>query len=414
MKKITRFIVPLLCVSVLSSCSGPNKKSSSSSEPLPEVKVVNELHLSKMNLGLTLKEEVDADGNPTGKIVGEEYQFEARTYPNQSEASNVTYTSSNPSVASVTSKGLVKAVGEGKCQVIASYDDGRVKDTCDVYVNKGTDIKSVKLVAAKMRDKQDETGMIDAADVLQLKENRFYYRTKNDNYIETEREYETMTMSKSKAFFSIGSTYSTSITENGSSRFSNYQWIFYVNEYYDAYLFHISGETRNYAVVDCTSYIDKGLTPFDALGGVLGSFFINGDTMISRQFEDYFGRGENGALMASTINNASKSEHLGVRGESELMYSFKQTNSMNIADLDDENDYYIPYGTKYKLIVSHDYVATDNVVISDALIQGMEWKQGDDSYSCYYDIEDYHTSQGVDIVFPDINTFAKVDSAAEL
>ena len=40
MKKITRFIVPLLCVSVLSSCSGSSKKSSSS-QPLPEVKVAS-------------------------------------------------------------------------------------------------------------------------------------------------------------------------------------------------------------------------------------------------------------------------------------------------------------------------------------------------------------------------------------
>jgi hypothetical protein len=71
-----------------------------------------------------------------GNGVGEQYQLKATVSPSNAVIKTVTYSSSNPSVASVTASGKVTAMKAGTATITVKADDGSgVKKTCSVRVN---------------------------------------------------------------------------------------------------------------------------------------------------------------------------------------------------------------------------------------------------------------------------------------
>ena len=80
----------------------------------------------------------------TGMVVAQESvtQLVASVYPYDS-ASSVVWSSSNPSVATVTSRGLVSAVSSGTTMITASVANGSVSAQCAVTVQQAEDIQAI-------------------------------------------------------------------------------------------------------------------------------------------------------------------------------------------------------------------------------------------------------------------------------
>ena len=99
----------------------------------------NTVHATaKLNLTLDMTIPVKAVlVNPYAFVYyeGETQQLTALIYPSDATDQRVTWTSSNPSVATVSSDGMVQCVMEGKAVITATTKDGGYTATCDVTVH---------------------------------------------------------------------------------------------------------------------------------------------------------------------------------------------------------------------------------------------------------------------------------------
>ena len=68
--------------------------------------------------------------------------------PENATNQNVSWTSDNPSVATVDENGVVTAKGDGACRIIATAKDGGATCTCEVTVS----IAPVKVTGVKVRN----------------------------------------------------------------------------------------------------------------------------------------------------------------------------------------------------------------------------------------------------------------------
>lgn len=416
MNKKLRFIVPIVCVLTLSGCYGRSGKAEPTSPsrpsiPVPTVKDFNEIRLNRLNVGLVVT--ANEDGSYSD---GESFQLEATTYPRQKATPTLLYSSSNEKVAKVSKSGLISAVAPGKCEVTVSSENGEVTAKVPVYVDQfQSSVSRITKVANNIKTAQAEAEISKNLDKLELNEIRNVYRTKNGATIHSEVEFEKMVISKSEAYFLIDSTYDEVLTEGGTPETSNYSWLIYTNQYYDTYLFHTSGDTKNYMVADSTSFIDQGKTPYDAMCAVLDSLFVSGSGIATRNYTDVLGTSTGGALSSSTIKGASKFPHRGTRDDNEIMYKvFDTIEDYATADMDDENDNYIPYGTSYDLLIGHEFIVTDNIVKSDLIYQAYEWDYEDSSYSYVFEIEEDYKIKDVELFYPNLEEYSKVDNIYDL
>ncbi len=103
----------------------------------------NTVHATaKLNLTLDMTIPVKAVlVNPYAFVYyeGETQQLTALIYPSDATDQRVTWTSSNPSVATVSSDGMVQCVMEGKAVITATTKDGGYTATCDVTVHQRRD-----------------------------------------------------------------------------------------------------------------------------------------------------------------------------------------------------------------------------------------------------------------------------------
>lgn len=78
---------------------------------------------------------INLDKTDISIILGESYQLTATVLPNETTNKDVSWASSNPNVATVTSDGLVNATGLGTATIIAMTTDGsNLCATCTVTV----------------------------------------------------------------------------------------------------------------------------------------------------------------------------------------------------------------------------------------------------------------------------------------
>ena len=96
------------------------------------------------------------------------YLLTATLYPSNATNQDVTWSSSNPSVATVSSSGFVKAVASGTTKIIATTVDGNKTATCNVTV--GSELTGVSLnkseVSLKVGDTESLIATILPSDAL--------------------------------------------------------------------------------------------------------------------------------------------------------------------------------------------------------------------------------------------------------
>lgn len=66
--------------------------------------------------------------------IGEKYEFKATVSPSNADNKNVLWTSKDPSIASVSSEGIVRGIDSGSTTVIVRTQDGNYEDNCDISV----------------------------------------------------------------------------------------------------------------------------------------------------------------------------------------------------------------------------------------------------------------------------------------
>ncbi len=74
-----------------------------------------------------------------------EHQLTATVLPKNADNQDVTWSSNNPTVATVDKKGIVKAVGLGKATITVITEDGGFKDTCEVEVKEYIPVEGIEI-----------------------------------------------------------------------------------------------------------------------------------------------------------------------------------------------------------------------------------------------------------------------------
>ncbi|MBN1597504.1 MAG: Ig-like domain-containing protein [Bacteroidales bacterium] len=88
---------------------------------------------------------INVSPNSTDLIVGNTQQLTASVYPQNATNQNIFWSSSNTSVASVNSAGLVTAIAEGYATITVTAQDGGYSATCYIVITPGNSITSYRI-----------------------------------------------------------------------------------------------------------------------------------------------------------------------------------------------------------------------------------------------------------------------------
>lgn len=89
---------------------------------------------------------ISVDPDTVRLLIGDSQKVTANIYPSDASIQNVTWSSSNPSVATVDESGEIFAIATGKAKITATSNDGNnITGVCWVYVTPVVNISSLKI-----------------------------------------------------------------------------------------------------------------------------------------------------------------------------------------------------------------------------------------------------------------------------
>ena len=79
-------------------------------------------------------------------VVGEEFQLVATIFPENATSKDIKWESTNESIATVNNQGIVKAIGQGECDIIvAACDDSETTATCKINAFNKSGLKDITI-----------------------------------------------------------------------------------------------------------------------------------------------------------------------------------------------------------------------------------------------------------------------------
>ena len=279
MKKITKVVATTLMALAFSACDSHAHKdldpeTSGSYSPLTNV-TLGCFELTEANI--SLKE-------------GEKHELNYMSLPVLAEMPEITYSSSNSNVVSVSKEGLLTAKNSGFAKITANCA-GFSKEC---YVSVTPD---------NTKDKSLEN--IKAAKTLQASptfERPTYLRTFSaiqetlvkDGQVRNQTvDAETLTLSLDDAYIYIEDTYyGTTKIEQSPMTYSLARWVIYCTEEFETFIFHESQGVRRYIKVDCSKYAETE-NRWLGVKAVLDSLFTNGADQFTDDIDDVAGNPTN-------------------------------------------------------------------------------------------------------------------------
>ena len=187
-------------------------------------------------------------------LVNEEYQL-APIGQYKYDGSTLQYVSKDPSIVTVDETGLLKGIKAGKTEVeVSDKNNPELKTVVPVTVNAECDEDDAAKISAAL-------AAVDESGLNQLVDNEMYEKRvyKNGEMIRYDRFDQRMTMSLPDGYFRIWETDAEIKTQNGSADYTNYEWIFHTNRFFDTYIYHTTGNLNNYLRVPTQSFMDEGV-----------------------------------------------------------------------------------------------------------------------------------------------------------
>ena len=350
-------------------------------------------------------------------------------------ANDLVFTSADPTIATVDENGTVRAVSVGQTTVeVSDKKHPDVKKTLPVTVyspfvhapDPEPDPEADPEAEAPTREPDeldallDNLSKVDESGLTQIVDHELYEKTVFKNGVQ--QTYgawdQNLVASQDEAYFRIYETDGDTKTENGAMSFTDYEWIFYNNPYYDTYVFHQKGDVKNYYPVSMVEYMEEG-NRTEPMLAILDNIFTSGRGVFTNTLEnctinsyldlaiqDYSNVDKNGFGVVLDAENKPV--------EGEVFFDCFYYPKDDVADQDDESRYGIPYGTVMKSEYHFSVTIRDNKLVgySNHVITTYEF--GGDQYREEYDIDHLFeriTDENKDqfIVYPDISQYTLVD-----
>ena len=200
-------------------------------------------------------------------------------------------------------------------------------------------------------------------------------------------------------------------TDNGNITFTDYEWIFYTNQYFDAYAFHQKGDVKNYYPVSVVNYMEKG-DRVEPLLDILDNIFTSGRDI----FVDTIGDADLDRFLSFARANDVTRETIASDGTGTGTFYMEATyvDDEGTASQTMENNYGIPVGTPTPETDHSRFVIIDNKLVSYSVNAIVEYEIDGQKYKMVYNIDHYYeritdANKKSLVVYPDKSEYTLVD-----
>lgn len=327
---------------------------------------------------------------------------------------NLTYTSQDNSIATVDEKGNVKGIKSGETGIIVSDKNNPSFNTVVpvIVTDEMTNNDDIDKVAADL-SAINEDNLNEFVD-FEMYEKRVYKEkvAANGDKVLVLQSYDRydqrMTISIDDAYFRIWETDAEIKTENGAIDFTNYEWIFYTNAFFDTYTFHQTGDVKNYFRASTQSYMEG--KRIDPLYDILDNIFVSGSEVMTNSL-DGAKISKFADMLTADYSNVTN-QRTGSNGAGQAVFSCDVTFSDETADQDTETRYGIPFGTPIPAVQRSRYTVKDDRLVAASFQIEETYSIGDDNYVEIYDIDHQYFKISEDrseIFIPNRKEYTEVD-----
>lgn len=204
---------------------------------------------------------------------GQSHQIKYILNPVLSEIPTVTYTSNNPSVASVDASGKITANSNGFA--IITVNCGKFSSQCYVGVTPSDTLEKGRTNIDNIAKEQKKSSY-EFPSVVEVIDSGVSTLTQDGETKLKSVSIESMVISKEEAYLSMTDIYyAKSKVIGGSPEISLGQWVFYCTDEFETFIFHIEHGVKRYIKVDCAKFIETG-DRWKGVAAVLDSLFSVG------------------------------------------------------------------------------------------------------------------------------------------
>ena len=407
MNKKVLTITSLLALTCLVGCGDNTASGNANPEHIPSADVNEKVD----NASTKYPEELLLNHRVVSIIVGEEMELKAIAQFGYDPA-NLVFEVKDSKIASINENGMVKGLKSGETEIYAKdKDNPDFGATVKVIVSAKINQEEANVIADGLKKiNEDDEHFNKVVDFeLYCKSKYRVDDSDPDNVKETlvsyDRYDQRMTISLNDAYFRILETDEEIKTENGASDFTNYEWVFYTNEFFDTYVYHQTGDVKNYYRAKTQSYMEKNR--IDPLNDILDNLFVSGKEVLTNTMSSAKISRFSGALGSADTGTDRK---IGSNGDGQVVFQYTSTFT-DAADQDDESRYGIPFGTPLNYLQTVRYTVQNERVVASIIIQDVTYSIDGVKYHERYDIDHtYYEFTDESLYVPNRKEYTQVDT----
>ena len=307
-----------------------------------------------------------------------------------------TFESSDTDVATISERGLITAVAEGKCVVtVKSNADTNVIDSAIVYVVSSLKSSDGRIAISSMASKQQEN-YYDSTKRAFSYPNTILSSMAYKNSITVDGKvkesfnlFRGILTDESNAYFSMATKANYTNTFDGGTHYQNYQYQMLANPgRYDSFIFYTSDSRKNVYYANTGFMADEideqgnKLPLNEVVLRLLDSLFSTGRELATDNQERSL---ESKYL---NINKLSSVAAVGGKNGSVLSatYSVYDGSEQFMLATDQESSYGFPAGTVFSIALSYDFIWEEGACTRYVVNQVIEYDLDDKHYVENYDI----------------------------
>ena len=412
-------LTSLLVIASLASCA---KESSKQSEKPAQPGVTTDIVIPLSDDEQVLdKEPTYADGlflnhKVVGLFEGEQYELKGLRQAHN-DGKSLNFVSKDTSIATVDENGVITGVKVGETTIeVSDKNNPELKKDVPVYVH---------AEVTQTRPKQrllNALGDINEDDLDAIVDHELYQKKIYKNGV-LQKDLcwdQNLVCSYPDAYFRIYETDAESITEGGATTFSNYEWVFYTNKYYDTYVYHQSGDIKTFYPVSTVYYMDEGKERYAPMFDILDNLFTSGREIFTQTFTNAklsgfldYATASYSNIEKGSMGSLGTNEDVAL-GKGSFLFDCKVTYANETASQDDESRYGIPYGTPCPTVYNLRFHVENNQVVGYTNHGVMSYEIGDDKYEEVYDIDHFYEritaeNKATFVSIPDKTQYTLVD-----
>ena len=409
-------LVSLLAISGLAGCDSAGGSASGNDQPIDIV--VPEANENKEYDGSAAKlpDEILLNHRMMSLLVDEEYQLAPIEQLNYS-GKNLKYEVKDPEIASVDETGLVKGLKAGDSEIfVFDKDHPEFNTTVPLTVHAKMTNANASTLVEQIAKKANDENLVDIVD-NEMYEKRIYKEEVDEEgnkhlVLQSYDRYDQrMTLSYTNGYFRIWETDAEIKTQDGSIDFTNYEWIFYTNIYFDTYIYHQSGDVKNFLYVPTQSYEEGDI--MKPIEDIIDNLFTSGKKILENTIKNAKISDFSNLVGSSSDQILEGTQKSGSNGADELFFACGLSFESEVADQDTETRYGIPFGTPTPAKQYMRYTVKNNRLAHAALYLEEEYDIGEDHFVEKYNID--HLYEDIDeeksqIYVPDRKSYTQVGS----